>query len=122
MRTNLPTKLEEGRVTSGAYGSEAGDLHGAFLIDGPFGRELKILSSGTDHTYGWEHVSVSLAHHMTTPVWEEMCFVKEQFWTDEECVMQLHPPKADYVNNHPGVLHLWRPLRTHIPMPKKIQV
>lgn len=120
MRATLSQELEKGRVLEGKYASKPGDLHGAFLIQGPRKRWLKIMSSGTDHTYGWEHVSVS--KDGATPFWSEMCFVKDLFWQHEECVMQLHPPKSEYVNIHPYVLHLWRPLNENIPRPKKIQV
>jgi hypothetical protein len=51
-----------------------------------------------------------------------MSFVKSLFWSDEECVMQLHPPASAYVNNHPHCLHLWRPTRQQIPMPPEILV
>lgn len=56
---------------------------------------------------GWDHVSVS--HFARCPLWEEMCVVKDLFFKDDEVVMQLHPAKANYVNNHPKCLHLWRP-------------
>jgi len=56
---------------------------------------------------GWEHVSVSLPHRC--PTWDEMNFVKAQFWDETECVVQFHPPKSEYVNVHPYCLHLWRP-------------
>jgi len=46
-----------------------------------------------------------------------MCFVKELFFLPSECVMQLHPPEADYVNNHAYCLHLWRPIGEAIPRP-----
>lgn len=55
---------------------------------------------------GWEHVSVSYSNRC--PTWEEMCRVKDIFWYDNECVVQFHPPKSEYVNNHPCCLHLWR--------------
>jgi hypothetical protein len=38
-----------------------------------------------------------------------MCHVKELFFDADECVMQLHPPKSEYVNCHQYCLHLWRP-------------
>jgi hypothetical protein len=70
---------------------------------------------------GWEHVSVSLIGKKKPitrcPTWEEMCFIKSQFWSDDEAVMQLHPPKKDWVNNHPYCLHLWRPQFSLIPLP-----
>lgn len=56
---------------------------------------------------GWDHVSVS--HPGRLPTWTEMCAVKELFFRDDEAVMQLHPPKTSYVNNHVYCLHLWRP-------------
>ena len=55
---------------------------------------------------GWEHVSVSLARRC--PTWEEMCMVKGIFWGEEECVVQFHPPRSEYVNRHPYCLHLWK--------------
>ena len=69
---------------------------------------------------GWEHVSVSLSYRC--PTWAEMCHVKSVFWEESECVMQLHPPKEDWINNHPYVLHLWRPTATEIPRPPGIMV
>lgn len=65
---------------------------------------------------GWEHVSVTL-HKMgkkklevvhRTPTWQEMCFVKDVFWGEEEEVIQFHPKKAEYVNVHDFCLHLWK--------------
>ncbi len=68
---------------------------------------------------GWEHVSVHIVDHGqdATPMWEEMCQVKDLFWDEEDCVMQLHPPKSDYVNNHKQTLHLWRPTGVEILRP-----
>lgn len=59
---------------------------------------------------------------MRTPTWSEMSFVKDVFWGEEDMVMQLHPPKSEYVNNHPHVLHLWRPTEQIIPIPPAIFV
>jgi hypothetical protein len=33
---------------------------------------------------------------------------KGLFWSEEHTVVQFHPPKDQYINNHPGCLHLWR--------------
>ncbi len=57
---------------------------------------------------GWEHVSVAPFARRLTPSWDDMCLIKEIFWKDEEAVIQIHPPKAEYVNNVPNCLHLWR--------------
>lgn len=115
MRQTLSEKLEYGRVRAGTYGSLPGELHGAFVVFGPCGMNLKILSSGVDSECNWEHVSVSTLRR--APNWQEMCFVKELFWEDEEVVMQLHPAKSEYVNHHPYCLHLWRPMKAVIPTP-----
>lgn len=64
---------------------------------------------------GWDHVSVSLPHRI--PVWEEMCFIKEQFFHPEECVVQYHPRASQYVNNHPHCLHMWRKQGEPFPEP-----
>jgi hypothetical protein len=121
MRNIIPAKLESGRIRDGRMASTAADgMAGAFLVMGPKGEKLAIVSSGVDDTYKWEHVSVSTGRRI--PNWEEMCFVKDLFWEDHEAVMQLHPPKADYVNCHPNCLHLWRPLDGNIPLPPAILV
>ena len=57
---------------------------------------------------GWEHVSVSPYVRRITPLWDDMCKLKDMFWNEDEAVIQIHPPKADYVNNMPNCLHLWR--------------
>lgn len=64
---------------------------------------------------GWEHVSVSRPDRC--PTWDEMCFIKSIFWDAGDCVMQLHPPEADWVNNHSRCLHLWRPVGIELPRP-----
>lgn len=66
---------------------------------------------------GWEHVSVSLRNR--TPNWKEMCFIKDLFWNDEDCVVQFHPPKSEYVNRHNYCLHLWRKIGYEFPRPEK---
>lgn len=103
-----------GRMAStAAYGN-----NGAFLIPGPdHGKLLQvIISDGA----GWEHVSVATKSRV--PTWDEMCFIKALFWADEECVIQYHPPRSRYVNNHPYVLHLWKPIGAALPMPPEALV
>lgn len=75
-------------------------------------KKLRIVWS---NQLGWEHVSVSRLTKV--PSWEDMCFAKQQFWSDDINVMQLHPAKNNYVNVHPNCLHLWRPLESQIPLP-----
>lgn len=69
---------------------------------------------------GWEHVSVSRRDRC--PTWDEMCQVKSLFWDDDDCVMQLHPPKIEWINNHSKCLHLWRPTGAAIPTPPSFMV
>lgn len=110
---------EKYRVRKGPMAtSESDGNNGAFVIltpHSPF--ELYTLASDG---LGWEHVSVSTMYRC--PTWEEMAYVKSLFWDDEDCVMQLHPPRNEYVNNHPYCLHLWRPIHERIPMPSMLMV
>lgn len=57
---------------------------------------------------GWEHVSVSPYPKRITPSWDDMCRLKDLFFSEDEDVIQIHPSKAEYVNNLPNCLHLWR--------------
>lgn len=89
------------------------EASGMFLVPhGPTGVTLRIIASSGE---GWEHVSVSLPNR--TPNWREMEFACRLFWAEEEAVMQLHPPRAQWVNNHPTCLHLWRPTDPATPIP-----
>lgn len=104
------------------YSSSVGDLFGAFFIRHPNRASslvLKAIADDGDET-GWEHVSVSLPTRC--PTWEEMAYVKGLFWDDDDCVVQFHPPKSEYVNNHPFCLHLWRPVRESLPKPASMLV
>ncbi len=76
---------------------------GDIYLNGTRGKPLSVVFSWGG---GWEHVSVSYPNK--TPSWDEMCKVKDMFWNDDECVIQFHPPKSEYVNIHPHCLHLWR--------------
>ena len=118
----IDSRLEPHRWRTGPWGSDTGNDFGAFQIVGPCGEELKIIASpgDADESIPWEHVSVSTRRRC--PRWEEMCFVKDLFWDTEEAVMQLHPPKSEWVNNHNFCLHLWRPLDGQIPLPPSIAV
>jgi hypothetical protein len=106
-------RIREGRLAS--YRCDGNN--GAFILPGIMGRDRTlnvIISDGG----GWEHVSVSLCLHPDSPPrWEEMCYVKDLFWGDEECVVQYHPPQSEYRNLHEGCLHLWRSISVAIPRP-----
>jgi len=88
------------------------------------GERLKVMvSDGSDWEKAgmtgepWEHVSVSIQHRC--PSWNEMSYIKRLFWQDWEIVIQIHPPEDDYVNAHDYCLHLWKPVRTKIPLPPR---
>lgn len=100
--------LNKFRIRSGFFASDpewgfAGAF--SFPLDGEPRRILVVASDGM----GWQHVSVSFgAHSPKCPSWEIMCKVKDLFWEPEDWVVQFHPPKSEYVNYHPGCLHMWR--------------
>lgn len=106
------------RIKDGVMGSDASyGNNGAFILpifDKKSGaRMIAIASDGA----GWEHVSVSFKHRC--PTWEEMCKVKDLFWDEDDAVIQIHPPKKDYINNHPFCLHLWRKAKSNYELPPK---
>lgn len=102
------------------YGSEPMDgFNGMFRFVVDTKRIRCIASDGM----GWEHVSVSIEDEPTKcPSWQIMCKVKDLFWSDKDWVVQFHPAKSEYVNNHPGCLHLWRPTDAKMPTPDSIMV
>jgi hypothetical protein len=121
MKKELPEKLQRGRVRAGRMASTDNyGPYGMFFVFGPCGTDLTIIANGAELGEDWEHVSVSTPRR--PPNWQEMCFVKDLFWDPEEVVMQLHPPRSQWVNNHPHCLHLWRPVNVAIPMPPPIAV
>ena len=69
---------------------------------------------------GWDHVSVSLRNRC--PSWNEMCIVKDIFFSESECCVEYHPAKEDYVNMHPYCLHIWKPQDCEMPKPPKLFV
>jgi hypothetical protein len=123
MKKSFPLKLEAGRVRHGLFASRTEDGgYGCFFVTAPSGEDLKIVSTPGDNpaVQGWEHVSVSC--RMRCPTWEEMCFVKDLFWCSDEAVVQFHPPRADYINNHPFRLHLFKPTDQELRLPPTILV
>ncbi len=87
---------------------------GWIYLNGLKAKPLSIIGSWC---MGWEHVSVAYANKL--PSWDEMCKIKSLFWNDNECVVQYHPPKSEYVNNHPYCLHLWKQIGKEFPIPPK---
>lgn len=123
MRAVLSNRLESGRVLNGQWTSPPGSgPHGAFSVAGPCATDLTIIACDgkDDEAQGWEHVSVSCRNRC--PNWLEMNFVKGLFWRDDETVIQFHPAKSEYVNQHPYCLHLWKPVDQDIALPPGILV
>lgn len=96
----LPRPHRDGR-----YASKKGDSFGMFLVPRFI---LIIASDGKEdpscprESWGWQHVSVSVkdkgsAFKSKLPTWDEMCHIKGLFWENGDCVVQYHPPEADYV-------------------------
>ena len=113
--------------------SKKGDSFGGFQVPSPDRTRITktdLMIIATDGMPGieWEHVSVRAVKNISgnwknlLPNWGEMCYVKSLFWDDEDVVMQLHPKKSEYINNHSCVLHLWRPANLEIPTPPSIAV
>lgn len=98
MRTAPNERVERFRSSGPANAS-----YGGFVLMCRGNRLRVIASDGL----GWDHVSVSRPDRC--PTWDEMAFVKKQFFHADETVMQLHVPEAAHINCHPFCLHLWRP-------------
>lgn len=115
--------LDYARVKTGDWKSDNGDRFGAFTFHRDGAKYLALASCGMDGV-AWEHVSVSksIGPSSVTPTWDDMTWIKDKFWEPEECVLQLHPPKSQYVNVHRNCLHLWRPTDRAIPIPPQCLV
>lgn len=83
-----------------ACGGKAG------YVELPTGVRAQVVAGWNEN--GWEHVSIELCKRRL-PTWEEMCYIKDLFWDDEEEVVQIHPKKSEYVDIT-DALHLWRPV------------
>lgn len=97
--------MNKARVREGAMATnDSFGFNGAFrfLINS---LKVKVIASDAG---GWQHVSVSIHNSVFTPGWDVMCKIKDIFWDEEDVVVQFHPRKSEYVNCHPGCLHLWR--------------
>ena len=108
--------LNKHRVIEGDFKSTPEDGCNGIFFFNLLGLKLRAIASDGG---GWKHVSVSIVGSHSTLPWEMMCRVKDLFFEPEDCVVQYHPPKSNYVNNHPGVLHLWMLTDGKMPTPPK---
>ncbi|GAG16269.1 unnamed protein product [marine sediment metagenome] len=108
---------EENRITHGKLGTpkDSGN-NGLFMVESV--KRKQNLRCVVSDGGGWEHVSVSLPDR--TPIWMEMCVVKDLFWDEEDVVVQFHPKKSEYVNAHPYCLHMWRWKNRMFPTPPAV--
>lgn len=105
-------------VANSALATTARDgNNGAFILKLNHGQTLKAIASDGG---GWEHVSVS--RHDRCPTWDEVCQVKDLFWGAEDVVVQFHPRRSEYVNNHKFSLHLWRKIGHEFETPPSYMV
>ncbi len=96
-----------------------GDDFGWFMIPSPNQNiSLAVMVAPSDSE--WQHISISTKTRC--PNWQEMCFIKDLFFEDEETVVQFHPKKSEYVNMAKTCLHLWRWNKGEFPTPPKILV
>ncbi len=112
------------------------NAHGAIEKCDDDGFQATLRRDGPDYYFlqfswglGWEHASLSRwkagprnLRLPLVPTWEDMCWLKEILWEDEELVVQYHPRKSEYVNHMDNVLHLWRPTDQEMPSPPPIFV
>lgn len=98
--------------------TEAEGFNGVFrfMLDG---KQIRCLASDG---MGRRHVSVSIEYDRRCPTWDIMCKIKDLFWEPEDCVVQYHPTKSQYVNMHKSCLHLWQPTEEKLPQPPSIMV
>ena len=110
---------EKFRVRTGPARTKADDgNNGSFRVTSlKLKRAFYVIASDTSD---WEHVSVSTPNY--TPTWDEMNYIKGLFWGDEDLVIQIHPPKSEYVNLHQHCLHLWRKAGTNDYIEKPINL
>lgn len=117
MKAKFPHKLNKARIKKGSMGSNAKmGFNGAFVITIKKQQLTVVVSDQME----WDHVSVSTPHRC--PSWNEMCAIKDLFFDPEEHVIQYHPPKSMYVNDHDFVLHMWRPHGQEVPTPPLMMV
>jgi hypothetical protein len=100
-----PMKSDKSYGNNGAFKIQLSNRSTAFVI--------------ASDQMDWEHVSVHIQADgkLRTPTWAEMCKIKDMFWDEEETVVQYHPAKSEYVDDHKHTLHLWKPVGVEFTLP-----
>lgn len=68
---------------------------------------LKVMVGYEDYPDGKRWLHFSMSSKGRCPTWEELVEAKEAFLGTETKAIQVIPPRSEYVNIHPHVLHLW---------------
>lgn len=103
-RVNGMQANRDGIVSERYWTTQEAGFNGMFRFQTDWGMLRCICSDGM----GWKHVSVSIERDNRPPKWDAMCYVKDLFFEPEDWVVQFHPAQSEYVNHHPGCLHLWK--------------
>ena len=125
MRNEPNLRIEAKRVIHGPQATDASyGNNGVFVFENPYDQG-KLLFTICSDCGGWEHVSVTVRSRLggavnRCPTWEELSWIKQQFWTDDETVLQFHPKSSEYVNHHPYCLHLWKETGKNATLPPSI--
>lgn len=106
-------EIDKYRIKNGGAGN-----NGAYLV--PIYETGAVVVVISSDGMGWDHVSVSLKNRC--PKWEEMAYIKDLFFDADETVVQFHPKKEKYVNNHSYCLHLWKKQGADFELPESIMV
>lgn len=109
--------LDKFRIKTGQWKTDDGQKFGLFFIPVrmPGKSPMKVMCSPLEESAEWWHVSVSLPNRC--PTWDEMSLIKGLFFSDDDTVIQFHPKKEEYINNHPYCLHLWKNNKKEIELP-----
>ena len=119
---HVSKEAEKYRYKQGQFGTKEGDDFGLFIIKTPkMKNPLKVIVAPMNNDEcKWEHVSVS--KQTSCPTWEEMCYVKNLFWSKDEVVVQFHPDEKNYIDTCGTCLHMWRNKETGHELPPSILV
>lgn len=125
MKKKLHDSIERCRINLTEFEqTKRGQLRGLFIVRNAQ-MQINIISDEGERS-GWEHVSISVKYDHPilgivdhTPGWDVMNQVKDMFWDEDECVLQFHPPKSEYVNTKQNVLHLWKKVGVNHETPPK---
>jgi len=78
-------------------------------------RATIILEAEMHEGQAWWHLSFSFVDRM--PTWPEMAEIKDWILGTSSTAVQVAPPRAQYVNINPNVLHLFTRLDGTLPLP-----